>query len=169
MTEKLVIIRNFAYGPDPVSEAELARLKLEAAGIPCFLAGKEFASTSWLYSGAASGVKLQVRQSDVERALALLGPERVAAEREQGGETAAGESESPACPRCHSDDVEHERFSRRFFYLSLLLLGFPLLWVTGGYRCRRCGHTWREVGRGGHGDRTDADGREPEENETGPS
>ena len=30
MDDKLVTIRNFCYGPDPASEAELARIKLEA-------------------------------------------------------------------------------------------------------------------------------------------
>lgn len=50
-------IRNYAYGPDPAGEAELARVKLESAGIPCFLADREFTSMYWLSSGASHGVK----------------------------------------------------------------------------------------------------------------
>ena len=42
MAGKLVTIGRFSYGPDPVSEAEFARIKLEANGIKCFLAGKDF-------------------------------------------------------------------------------------------------------------------------------
>ncbi len=160
MTEKLVTIRNFAYSPDPVSEAELARLKLESAGIPCFLAGKELASVSWLYSGAASGVQLQVRPSDVKRALELLGAEPSREGGEEGEVSVARNWESLACPRCHSDNVEYERFSRKFFYLSLLLLGFPLLWATGRYQCNQCGYTWRKGKRSAREGRADTEERE---------
>jgi hypothetical protein len=63
MSDDLVTIRNFAFGPDPVGEAELARLKLEAAGIPCFLAGRQFAAMDWFAAGANRGVQLQVKRS----------------------------------------------------------------------------------------------------------
>jgi len=143
MEDDLVTIRNYAFGPDPASEAELARIKLESAGIPCFLAGREFASMYWLYSGANRGVKLQVKRSDAERALEVLGPEPTAPGRELEPQAGADESVTPLCPRCHSAEVVYERFSRRFFYLSLLVLGFPLLWGRGRYRCDRCGCTWK--------------------------
>jgi len=52
MDDKLVTIRNFCYSPDPATEAELARIKLEAEGIKCFLAGENFVSTYWLVAGA---------------------------------------------------------------------------------------------------------------------
>ena len=96
-------IRNYAFGPDPAGEAELARIKLESAGIPCFLAGREFAST------------------------------------------------------CHSEEVEYERFSRRSFYLSLFLPGFPLLWGRGRHRCERCGYTWKRPSPPEEGTDRDAD------------
>jgi len=85
MRDELVTIRNFAYGPDPVSAAELARLKLESEGIPCFLAGKEFVATYWLYSGADRGVKLQVRQSDAAEARKVLGAQAGGAAGGAGG------------------------------------------------------------------------------------
>jgi rubredoxin len=143
MEDDLVTVRNYAFGPDPVGEAELARIKLEAAGIPCSLAGREFASTYWLASGANRGVKLQVKRSDAEHALEVLGPAPAAPDQEVEPETEAEESVTPLCPRCHGAEVVYERFSRRFFYLSLLVLGFPLLWGTGRYRCTRCGYAWR--------------------------
>jgi DNA-directed RNA polymerase subunit M/transcription elongation factor TFIIS len=143
MEDDLVTIRNYAFGPDPAGEAELARIKLESAGISCFLAGREFASMYWFSSGANQGVKLQVRRSDAERALAVLGPEPTAPGQEIEPEAGADESVTPSCPRCHSTEVTYERFSRRFFYLSLLVLGFPLLWGRHRYRCDRCGYTWK--------------------------
>ena len=152
-------IRNYAFGPDPASEAELARIKLESAGIPCFLAGREFASTYWLSSGANQGVKLQVKRSDAERALEVLGPEPAGPDRETESPPGADTDEfgGPPCPRCHSEEVEYERFSRRFFYLSMLLLGFPLLWGRGRYRCERCGYTWKRPSPSEEGTDRDAD------------
>ncbi len=155
MEDDLVTIRNYAFGPDPAGEAELARIKLESAGIPCFLAGREFASTYWLAAGANRGVKLQVKRSDAQRALEVLGPESAAPAQEVEPAAGADESVTSLCPRCHSKEVVYERFSRRFFYLSLLVLGFPLLWGRGRYHCNHCGHTWRRPSP--PDDRTDRD------------
>ncbi len=165
MEDDLVTIRNYAFGPDPAGEAELARIKLEAAGIPCFLAGREFASTYWLASGANRGVKLQVKRSDAERALEVLGPDSAATDQQVEPPAQAKEPDTPLCPRCHSGEVVYERFSRRFFYLSLLLLGFPLLWGRGRYRCDRCGYTWRRPSP--PDDRADRDADRSEEAEGG--
>ncbi len=167
MEDDLVTIRNYAYGPDPAGEAELARVKLESAGIPCFLADREFTSMYWLSSGASHGVKLQVRRSDAERALAALGPAPVAPDREAEPPAGAGVDEfgGPPCPQCHSEEVAYERFSRRFFYLSMLLLGFPLLWGRGRYRCNHCGYTWKRPAAAE--DRTDRDANRSEEGQGG--
>ena len=143
MADELVTIRNFAYGPDPVSQAEMARIRLETAGIPCFLANRQFAAVNWFYAGASRGVKLQVRASDVEKAREVLGAE---GEALGPGEADGSEAEGIVCPRCGSEDVEYERFSRRVFYLSLLLLGFPLLWGKRKQHCCDCGYVWRETG-----------------------
>ncbi|MHC4069551.1 MAG: putative signal transducing protein [Planctomycetota bacterium] len=72
MVEKLVTIANFIFGPDPVSQAEIARMRLEHEGIDCFLAGKNFILMYWFYSAADRGVKLQVRQSDAEKAIEII-------------------------------------------------------------------------------------------------
>jgi hypothetical protein len=55
MSERLVTIARFAFSADPVSEAELARIKLESEGIGFFLAGKNFAGVHWLASLADRG------------------------------------------------------------------------------------------------------------------
>lgn len=54
--------------PDP-SQTELAKSRLESAGIEYFLVGEE---SSFLYGGALGGVQLQVRPEDVEDAKAAL-------------------------------------------------------------------------------------------------
>jgi len=144
VSEKLVTIRNFAYDPDPVSIAQLARLRLESENISCFLAGEYFVGTYWLCSFADHGVKLQVRQSDADRARAVLeaGADRAAekADLDEPAETAG-----PNCPNCGSSEVYYQRYSRAFFYFSLLLFRFPLPYPKHRYRCDACGHTWQRM------------------------
>lgn len=65
MTEKLVTIATYA---DPI-EANLAKIKLASDDIDCFLAGEHAAS---IYTGALGGIKLQVKQSDVAKAIEIL-------------------------------------------------------------------------------------------------
>jgi hypothetical protein len=65
MVEKLVTIAT--YG-NPI-EANLAKIKLSSEDIDCFLAGEHAVA---VYSGVIGHIKLQVRQSDVERAMEVL-------------------------------------------------------------------------------------------------
>ena len=71
MANKLVTIRHFYYS-GLTSEAELARIKLEANGIQCFLSRKNILLMFWFYPSAGPGIKLQVKESDAERALEIL-------------------------------------------------------------------------------------------------
>ncbi len=137
MTERLVAIANFAFGPDPVGEAHLARLRLQEQGVPCYLDGEYFASTLWLYSMTNQGVKLMVKESDVQRAQQILG-------KDANMKLEEGDEVNPACPSCGSEDVEFERFSRTVFYISILIFRFPVPWFEGRYKCRSCGHKWKK-------------------------
>ncbi|MHC4911943.1 MAG: putative signal transducing protein, partial [Planctomycetota bacterium] len=133
----------FAYSADPVSEAELARIKLEAEGIGCFLAGKNFAGVYWLASHADRGVKLQVRESDAERAKEILSRrEKVEIDESEYGDSVAEEGEM-RCPWCDSEDVKYEKFSRRLFYLGIAFLRFPVPFPRKKYRCNNCGEVWK--------------------------
>lgn len=53
-------------------EAQIARAKLEAAGLPAYVADEHTNNADWLYSQALGGVRLQVPSSAVEQAIALL-------------------------------------------------------------------------------------------------
>ena len=141
MADKLITIANFAFGPDPVSEAELAKIKLESEGIRCFLAGRNFVGMYWLYSGIDRGVKLQVRGSDAARALEILGTDEKIDEKLE--QDLAPEPINPRGPKCHSEDVEYERFSKAAFYLSILFLRFPIPFFKRSYKCKNCWHTWK--------------------------
>jgi len=142
MSDKLVTIANFALGADPACQAELAKMKLNAEGIKCFLAGKYFVVMYWLYSLADHGIKLQVRQSDGERALEILGTNEKA-DIEESREDLTEESADLRCPKCRSEDIEYEKFSKKMFFLGILFFRFPLPFLKKSYKCNNCGHTWK--------------------------
>ena len=143
MANKLVTIRHFSYGSDPASKAELARIKLEANGIRGFLAGKNFVSMYWLLSCADRGVKLQVRESDAEKALEILGTDTHIGLNETEDNDMKPEPINPSCPNCGSNSIEYEGFSRKLFYLGILFLKFPIPFMRKKYKCNSCGEIWK--------------------------
>lgn len=140
MADKLITIANFI---EPF-QADLARVKLESEGIRCFLAGENFAATYWLLSGADRGIKLQVRQSEAERALQILSAEEESGLREVSAKSVQSETADLRCPKCSSENIEYERFSRKAFFLGILFLRFPLVFPKRSNKCRDCGHAWKE-------------------------
>ena len=136
MADKLITIARFN---EPL-QAELAKIKLDVEGINCFLAGENFVGTYWLLANAEGGVKLQVKETDAEKALEII---------EHNQPTEAAEDNLPEetadlrCPKCNSEDVEYEQFSRKLFFLSILLLRFPLPFLKKSYKCNNCGYGWK--------------------------
>ncbi|HID57149.1 TPA: DUF2007 domain-containing protein [Candidatus Poribacteria bacterium] len=137
MPEKLVTIATF----DNPFKAHLVKSRLESSGIKCFLSDEFVVTVNRLYSNAVGGVKLQVKESDLERAIELLNMEPI--EPEALDRVLEGDTTQPRCPRCNSANVHYERYSRRFIYLSWLLLGVPLLLFKRKWRCDECGYQWR--------------------------
>jgi putative signal transducing protein len=68
MSDRLATVATFR---SPV-EANLARNRLEAAGIEAFLADEETVGMVWHLTNALGGIKLQVGDRDVGEALAIL-------------------------------------------------------------------------------------------------
>jgi Putative prokaryotic signal transducing protein len=58
-------------------EAWIAKGKLEAAGVPCFLADENIVSMNWLWGHAIGGIRLQVSSDYVETANHILSDETV--------------------------------------------------------------------------------------------
>jgi hypothetical protein len=132
-----VTVATFSSSP----QAHLARLKLESEGIDCFLVDENIVAMDWLLAGAVRGIKLQVPAGRAEEARKLL------------GEKAAEPTDPSAdwthqCPECGSGDTYQPRFSRKWFFLSLLLLGLPLPGLARTRVCARCGHEWKPQRRG---------------------
>src|SRR5262245_51488297 len=68
MSNQLTTIATFW---NPV-EANLARARVEDAGVEAALADEGVAGVNWLLTSAVGGIKLQVREGDAERALEIL-------------------------------------------------------------------------------------------------
>jgi hypothetical protein len=81
MEEKLVTIATFGN----TVEANLAKNRLEAAGIRAFLADGDTADMAWQLTSAIGGIKLQIPEGDEEVALALLEKPQEAVARRAAG------------------------------------------------------------------------------------
>ncbi len=135
---KLVTVATF----DGVEEAHICKGKLQAEGVPCFLADEHVISVIRYYSWALGGVKLKVRESDAAKAAAILGIN-------QNGSAQLAKSISENCPRCNSTDIWREPLFDLFLpllvsliFLMLTELPRPLL---GRRRyCKRCDYEWRK-------------------------
>lgn len=86
--EKIIVFR--AY--DTVVEANLAKTKLDAYGIPCFLTGENFVGLYPIRNEVFPGVRLHIFERDsglVKETLAEIPSER-------------------SCPYCNSKNIERE-------------------------------------------------------------
>lgn len=104
--DNIIVLDSF-YEP---LAAHLARTKLEAAGIPCFLTNENLVSLNRMYSPVAGGVRLHIYQRDVAQATEVLrAPAVMQATRgglaEPEPAAPAPAAASPRCPRCGSDEV----------------------------------------------------------------
>ena len=106
MADNIIVLTTYHNSVD----AHLARTRLEAAGIPCFLSNESLVTLNVMYSPAAGGVRLHVYARDTERAAEVLRglPHMYA---NAGGlassldETPREVSASLTCPRCGSSEV----------------------------------------------------------------
>ncbi len=114
-------------------EARIAWSRLDAAGIPAFVADEHTINMQWLYSDALGGVRLQVPAEWADRARELLASEAQLPEvpPEQPGE--------PRCPHCGGREFGPGTRGRRMAFLTWLLAGLPLWPVRRQRRCRGCG------------------------------
>ena len=125
--------------------ANLARTRLEAAGIPCFLSNEHLVSLMPLYSPVTGGVRLHVRRGDAEAALAVLQHEAVplATEPDEASFAAdAPDPVAPRCPRCGSSNVAYGPATRNTYGFWSGLLSVLLRFPVRGHRfhCFHCGN-----------------------------
>jgi hypothetical protein len=134
---RIVLLESFA---DPIT-AHLAKGRLEAEQIPCFLTNENLVSLNRLYGPASGGVRLHVREQDAAAAAEILRYETVPM-------MASGPDDEPArllCPRCASPDVAFGPATRNTYSWPMLLLSMVLGYPLRGkrYHCFHCRHEFK--------------------------
>ena len=144
--EKLVTVATFS----DVLEAKIVQSMLESEGVSCFMHDENIIGINWMLSAAVGGVKLKVRESDLNEASLLLSEnaKMVIVPEFGSDERAQSSSDAVRCPECGSDNVVREQLSKRAFFLSWIFLGFPLPFFRNSYRCLSCNRTWKKEKRG---------------------
>ena len=142
--DSIIVLESY-YEP---MAAHLARTRLEAAGIPCFLTNEHLISLNRLYSNVAGGVRLHVRFDDAAAAAAVLidQPEPLAVGPDEASFNAdAPDPVVPRCPKCGSSNVAYGQATRNTygFWSGLLsvLLRFPIRGQR--FHCFHCGHEFK--------------------------
>ncbi|WP_444908981.1 putative signal transducing protein [Microbulbifer sp. TRSA005] len=127
----LVTVARFSFP----YEAQIAKARLESEGISAFIADEHTVNMQWLYSNAMGGVRLQVSESDLDKAHEILKQDRSnLVDQELGCD---GERK---CESCSSRNIEPFTKGKKPAFLVFLLLGMPLFFYQHGIKCRDCGH-----------------------------
>jgi hypothetical protein len=130
---QFVMLRQFRDLPDALAVKSI----LDSAGIECLLGDENVVRLDWFWSNLVGGVKLWVRQEDVDQADNLIEqnvPEEFIVE-------GVGEFKQPRCPSCQSFDVSFQELNKPVAAISLFV-GFPIPLKRQGWTCHACGHTW---------------------------
>jgi hypothetical protein len=131
----LVTIRKFR----DLTEAILAKGRLDSAGIEAFLADDNMVRMSCWYSNLLGGVKLRVNVAEADAANEILSqpiPENFDFE---GG----ADYHQPHCPQCQSMDVSFEELDKPIAYATLFV-NLPVPVHRKGWICHACKHGWQE-------------------------
>ncbi len=133
MEDKIVTLEAFY---DPML-AEIIRARLEANGIPCFIADNNIIGANPLYNQAMGGIKIKVFEHDLEKCREILSqPEELALTDEKLDQSAT------TCPYCNSTNVRYgaaTHIKTNWFHLviSFLLATYPL--PRKAWHCFNCG------------------------------
>ncbi len=126
----------------------MARSKLEAEGIECFLADENVIRLNWFRSEAWGRLRLQVLEEQAEKAMEILAQEIPASfSAEEVGE----EYNQPRCPKCNSLDVSFQEYNKMtVVFLGLAALPNPWLFALpvpihrNRWYCEECHNHWQE-------------------------
>ncbi|MDB5157804.1 MAG: hypothetical protein JWR50_2511 [Mucilaginibacter sp.] len=129
MEDKIVTLESYY---DPML-AQIIRGRLEANGIPCFIADENTLSANPFYNQAIGGIKIKVFERDLDKCRAILAEEV---------EIAPGEEELITCPNCKSKNVYYgpAPVKRNWFSILVSFLGavYPI-YLRKTWICTDCG------------------------------
>lgn len=124
-SDEIVVFQHF----DNAIDAHIAKSKLDAYGVPCFLTEENMAN---LYPGQslyAFKIRLHIFAADMERAVQVLAAENLSIEGEA----------SLTCPRCHSHRIERAFPKKEADNLLFILFGVFLPHKKINH-CLNCDH-----------------------------
>ena len=149
MTDKLVTIATYMYPTD----AYPVMSKLESEGIECFLDGENTVTAMPFLSNAIGGIKLNIKDSDAEKALNILKQNKQYFEEKRKEEDKEPETFSKGfvqmdtfCPECESMNVYRKKFPLYKTILAIIFpfYLFPLVFMVKKHYCADCGHVWKQ-------------------------
>jgi len=126
---------------DPIF-AHLAQNKLKAENLQSFLDGEHHVAMDWMIANAVGGIKLLVAAEDRDRAIGILEEPTGSGKGDSVG-TESNQDGEHCCPDCNSRNTFRERLRRKRIFLSLLLLGIPLPFISRRIICEDCGNKWK--------------------------
>jgi hypothetical protein len=129
--QKLVTIETFR----DLSEALLAKGRLEAAEIDSCLADENLVRMDWFLANAIGGIKLKVPEEQAAEAFRVLFTDKYKVPTE----------DEPKCPKCGSGDVNVVDPDKGFRLAALIFFALPTPRVEDvHWKCGMCGARWVE-------------------------
>ena len=138
-------IQTFTYP----HEAGLAKARLEASGIACFLQDELTVNVASIYSNALGGVKLQVHEEDIEAAYKILVEGGFIIESGHPQKTKVQVldpqqvQDHTKCPFCQSENIDTVVNPSALVVLFYFILGviFPIF--KSWEKCDDCNKEWK--------------------------
>ena len=125
--------------------ASIFKDRLEQEGIYCFIKDEQTLTMNWLWTQALGGIKLQVREEDVSKAVSIMEMDEAAYEQQQEqpafDENLTGQlnPDNKVCIHCGSQNTNQVGYDKSIAYTALLALGFPVGVKSDKWHCFHCG------------------------------
>jgi hypothetical protein len=123
--------------------AHIVRTRLEASGIPCFIADENTLWANPYHNQAIGGVKIKVFENDLERCYEIL-----ATEADSDNDIEEETINAIICPFCGSKNVRYGPATEKRVHwfiatISLLLLIFPF-YAHYAWHCFNCQRDFKQ-------------------------
>ena len=122
-------------------EAHIAKGRIEADGIPAYIAHEHHIWANWFISNALGGVKVQVLPQFEVDAKSILKAIKTST-YEQLLEDQEGLFEKEVCPECKSEAIVEVRWSQKLALLAAGLFLVPIPYFRGSEKYLVCGNSW---------------------------
>ncbi len=144
MPNEMITIAKFVN----LGEAKLAQGKLTSAGISAFVCDENMHAMNWHMGMALGGIRLQVPDSQLVRALEVLDDFSPEPDCLEGDEEDAELEEVDCCPECDSLEIrEISAVNPRQITLWSAAIPFPEMpaETSRRWKCMACGYQWDEL------------------------